>query len=59
MNVAEGFSQREKYLGISVAELPGKFFHPASFFEKKKKKAAEGCQFQKKYLKHENFLAST
>ena len=51
--------QREKYLGISVAELPGKFFSSGKFSWKQPKLAAEGCQFQKKYLKNENFLAKS
>ena len=41
-----GIVQREKYLGISVAELHGKFSHPASFLE----------NTRKNYLKNENLL---
>ena len=46
-------TQREKFLSILVAELPGENFSSGKFFGKQPKMAAESCQFHKKCVKNE------
>ena len=49
--IVERGHQREKYLGISVTELPGKFSSSGKFCGNWQKMAAKGCHLKKSIWK--------